>query len=487
MPASDPVPQFTVVYPGFDVRGHAAERLRAWIGEQTLPRSHYRVVAVLNPDSKEEPDVRDELGPGDKLIYEPVESDTAMWNAGAVVSDTPWLVFTEGHSPAHPECLAALDRWLETKPDAQVGNFAIGHPDDYQMAKISDRWFGEQSEKWDNDWPRLHRAGFAIRRDVFEKLGGFQPFGQFGPPLLSAKFHAAGFKMEVVPDATVIHVDDHDLYGHHFDTIDFVRGECAARDTEDPTFFEKYFGHHGPWRNRLTNDSDRIRDAIKAASRFAFEERRISVDLIVAVRRLLPDILSTEEARLALSEAITELEESTLLHLPIPKELRYKWFVRAHRRVVETQARMWIAEKQAEDPPQTSMGFHRIDTLGAASLGGVHALEKSGDRPFRWSEPFLVLQFSPECSVSEVRIETGRLRDDPNNGVILAACGPYPLDSSCVRKEDDGTLVFSIPEDLQEQVIESGLSLLIEPINSSLLCPTETRKLGIPVFSVAIS
>lgn len=486
MPDSDPVPKFTVVYPEFDVRGHAADHLRAWTEDQTLERNRYRLVVVLSPDSDEESAIRRLLRPGDKIIHEAADSDTAMWNAGANAVDTEWLVFTEGHSPAEPECLESLERWLESEPDAPVGNFEIGHPEGYLMAKISDRWFEEQGDKWGASWPRLHRAGFAIRRNLFETLGRYGPFGQFAPPLLSAKLHSAGHAMELVPGARTIHMDDHDLYGHHFDTIDFVRGESTARESEEALFFENYFGHNDTSQNRLTNHPDFFREAFEAASRFIYQRRRIPLGLVSNLLRLFSETARHSDFSIALNEAVTLFEEGTLLYLPIPREWRYRWFVRAHRRVVETSANKWVREQSRPTTTGLPNGTFAIAEIGPWSLGGFHSLESFDGRHFRWSGPFFTLRFSNDTSVQSVKLETGHLRGEHNTGIFYAACGGFPLPPSCLSFSDDGIVEVRIPNKFAGRAKNFGLTFAVDPVPSSSEESKEDRKLGLPVFSVEV-
>src|SRR5262245_14539061 len=169
--ASDP--QLAVIYPIVNVRGRAVDRVRTWTHGQTLPRERYRVVVAFDgADPPQERDVLPLLGPGDELFSVPGASDADLWNAGAARAGTAWLVITEGHCLARPGCLEAVARWIAMNPSAEAGNFDVDHNDDYLIARISRRWFDMIHARWDapDEWPRLHRAGCAIRADVFESI-----------------------------------------------------------------------------------------------------------------------------------------------------------------------------------------------------------------------------------------------------------------------------------------------------------------------------
>ena len=224
----------TVVYPLTDVRGSAADRVRTWTQGQTLTRGRYRVVVASDgADPAQEGEVQAVLGPNDELVRVPHARDAALWNAGAARAGTPWLVFTEGHCLADAGCLEALAHWITAHADVDVGNLTIRHPDDYVVAQLSRQWFDAMHARWHapDEWRRVHRAGFAIRRHVFESAGGFEPqYGQFAPPLFSARLHARGHAIGDVPGAAILHVDSHRIRAHHADTAD-LRLCCLAMGT----------------------------------------------------------------------------------------------------------------------------------------------------------------------------------------------------------------------------------------------------------------
>lgn len=482
--SADSAPQITVIYPATDVRGRAAEHLRAWTMEQTLPTNRYRVIAVLESGSLEESAVRGVLRPGQTVLTVPNASDIAMWNAGAARAETDWLVFAEGHSPGAPDCLAAIDHWLAGNPAADAGNIAIGHRDSYLMAQLSARWFGEQQARWRAEWPRLHRAGFAIRRAVFEKMGGFQPLGQFGPPLLSARLHAAGHPVLPIPDATVIHIDDETVRDHHHDTIDFVVHECAARETEDPVFFERYFGHQSAWRNRLAADAGTALRAAWAAVHSALLDRDRPRGLFRAALRLLPRSFRDPRILSALGPALTAVDETLLPHLPLPADWRYRWFVDAHRRVVTWNTARWVIRRPVSEAAGLGPGHWPIHQIPPETIGGLHGLEHHNGHPFRWTGELVRIRLSPGRRERRLRLHTGGLRPRPREAVLLAACGPHPLPRYCLRTEPGGILTLRMPKRFWKHSARHGLTLLFKPLPPASQGPPDPRPLGIPLFSV---
>jgi hypothetical protein len=209
--AIDSADEIAVIYPMVDVRGRAVEHVRTWTHGQTLARDRYCVVVATDGTSvAQEREVRQLLGPRDAMICLPNASEEALLNAAAARAGTPWLVFTEGHCRAQPDCLEAVARWIASSPRAQAGNFRVDHGDPDRFGELIHRWFDMLHARWlaPDEWPRIHVAGFAIRTDVFATSGGFEAYDVFAPALLSARLHAGGTRIEPVPGAAVLHIDD---------------------------------------------------------------------------------------------------------------------------------------------------------------------------------------------------------------------------------------------------------------------------------------
>jgi hypothetical protein len=283
------VAQITLVYPIFDLRGQGADRVRTWTHDQTLSRERYRVVVASgDANTSQEREVEQLLGSGDELVRVPGARDAALWNAGASRAGTPWLVFTEGHCLADPGCLDAVARWIAAVPDVAAGTFDVSHDESYLLGRMSRRWFDLIHARWrePGEWPRLTRSGFAIRADVFEAVGGFEPdYGQFAPALLSARLHARGSQIGAVPDAAVVHLDSEGMRDHHADTADYVRGELEARSRNDPVFFERYFGHAQTWANPLRHQRHVVRRMARAVVAAAVAQPKRTAELTGLLRR----------------------------------------------------------------------------------------------------------------------------------------------------------------------------------------------------------
>jgi hypothetical protein len=483
-------PLITVVYPISDVRGRAVDRVRTWTSAQTLSRERYRVLVVSDgADVSQEREVEPLLGAQDALARAAGGRDAALWNHGAARAGTPWILFTEGHClAADPDCLGAVARWIATGPRDDVGNLRVAHPDDYVVARLSRRWFDEVQAGWrgPGEWPRVHRAGFAIRADAFFAVGGFEPgYGQFAAPLLSARLHARGFTVGQVPGAAVVHVDDRRMRHHHADTADHVRGELDARARLDAAFAERYFGHAPAWTNRLRHQPGVARLMARAALAAAVARPDRGRELAGLLAPLVARAVVGLAPRIAAHRLAVALEEAAVERLPLPDRWRWARVLRAHARVVHLGRLEWLRRHAGATPPRAGVGRWPIEALGPDTAVGLHALEERDGRRFRWTEPVALLRLATPDGEHELRIETGGLRGGVADAVLAVVVGGRALPRALVSGDGDGALVVRLPPRWAAAARE-GIVLVCSPLVPARAGAADPRRLGLPVLSVAL-
>lgn len=479
--------QLAVVYPIVDVRGRAADRVRTWTQGQTLPRDRYRVVVAFDgTDPVQEQEVRPLLGPGDELFSLPGADDAELWNAGAARAGTPWLVITEGHCLARPGCLEAVTRWIAANPAAEVGNFDVDHNDDYLIARISRRWFDMIHARWDapGEWQRLHRAGCVIRADVFAASGGFEgAYGQFAIPLLSARLHARGIRIEPVPGAAVLHHDDERMSGHHYDTADFARGELDARSRNGAVFFESYFGHAPIWSNRRREQPRVAGRMARAVAAAMMVHPRRAAEVATLLRPLVPAMAAGIAARVKLHRLIIALDELAVERLPLPARWRWSRFLRAHARVVRLAQLEWVRSRAGSPKLPLAPGRLPIEQLGPDTIVGVHGLEEHHGRRFRWTEPVVQLHLAPLEHEHELRIETGGIRGDPLAAVVAVVVDGRVLPERSLSSDGDGTLIVRLPS-ARRPAAASDVIIVCAPLVPARVGSSDRRLLGLPVLAI---
>lgn len=482
-PATD-TPLISVLYPVFDVRGDIADHLRTWIDRQVqITPKQFQVVVAASPETAiDEAALRSVLRPWDLLVRVPqARQDTELWNAAANAASAPWLLFVEAHGWPESDALAALTAWIAANPDKRACNFRIRNPDDYRVARLMKRWFAQVQQGWaqPTTWQRLHRTAFALRRDVFDRVGPIDRFGQFGPPLLSARLHQRNIAIATLPHSGLLHEDSPDITVHIDDTADYVRGELSAREAaDDAEFFENYFGpspFHG---------SDPIVPARAALSlsrgllTAAWRERGEAAPLLRQALRLLPSLVPLR-LRQAWLAAMVRLDAFLLMHLP-SSGTTWTLFRDSHRYIVRAEQMKWMANNAP--PPIVESQDIRAVALTRHAITGLHALEYVGGDALRWTHPACLFRLAAGRKMT-VRLETRNLRPglQPHHLQAIVSGGKP------VTIEVDGTGGVSLR--LETPSAASGIadlvlvaSELVEPV----VADRPGRRLGLPLFGVTV-
>jgi len=136
--ATEPSPLLSVIYPVFDVRGDAVERIRLWTEKQDLEPDRYRVFVVADAEtSLDEVRLRQVLRSQDVILRVPgVGREAHFWNAGARAAETRWILFVEAHGSPEPNSLSALAAWIEATPHGEACNFSIGNLEHHRIAGL---------------------------------------------------------------------------------------------------------------------------------------------------------------------------------------------------------------------------------------------------------------------------------------------------------------------------------------------------------------
>jgi hypothetical protein len=247
-------PELAVLIPLVDFRGDSVAHLRTWTHEQTLPRERFQVVVATDGvDAKADTAVEALLSEHDVLERVPGADLISLWNAAASQASAPWLVITEAHCLADPACLGVIARAVDADPDLEAAMLEHGHVADTLAGDLCARWFQKIYSEWSQtDWAHLTFAGCVVRRDVFERHGPLDSrYWLFSSFMLSARLAEAGATVGSIRDARIFHVHNDTVREHHEHSASHVRGQFLARSENSPAFCERYFGHSGPWANRL--------------------------------------------------------------------------------------------------------------------------------------------------------------------------------------------------------------------------------------------
>lgn len=434
----------TVVYPVFDVRGAEVDRIRLWTREQTADAGAYRLIVVAGgPDWSGSAGVEGLLRDQDALVILPETGREAdYWLAGLNRATTPWVLLVEGHAIPERDCVEALLAQIGTGTDAAALNCTVRNPDAHRVSPHMQRWFGELQSAWaePGTWPRVHRAAFAVRRDVARDGERLSPrYGQFAPPLLSARLHEARLPVRTVAGAVVVHEDSR-MDGHREDTVDYVRGELMARTELPAGFMDRYFGP-SPLFDMRMQPARIVRDVWTGLARaFAAHPRRAARAGTAAVR-LLPWAVISIRLRSRAGRARGHLDDWLAVTRLLPASARWRAFIAGHRRIVRTEELAWVAGREparlaADGGPRE----WAVDGLVPGAVIGVHGSTCVDGRPLRWSGPVLVLRLTVPRTGCRLLLRTDGRRPGLTAAHLRVIIDGRLQGTESVRVTDDGTV-----------------------------------------------
>lgn len=153
------------------------------------------------------------------VLSVPAAGKSRALNAARQVAGGTILAFTDDDVEIDAGWLAAISRFFRDHPeyDGGVGHVLRGPIDGPGVEDLLQRFstlafFAAGTEV--RDCNRLHGANMAVRRRVFERIGGFNE--RLGPGAsggledieLGERLRAAGFRIGAMPEATVVHAVD---------------------------------------------------------------------------------------------------------------------------------------------------------------------------------------------------------------------------------------------------------------------------------------
>ncbi|UVO31774.1 glycosyltransferase family 77 protein [Bradyrhizobium arachidis] len=478
-------PIVAVLYPVFDVRGDVADHVRAWIDRQVqIAPKHFQIIVAASTETAiDEAALRRVLRPWDLLVRVPnARQDTELWNAAASAATAPWLLFVEAHGRPESDALAALTAWIAANPDKRACNFQIRNPDDYRVARLMKRWFAQIQQGWvqPTTWRRLHRTAYALRRDVFDRVGPLDRFGQFGPPLLSARLHQRNIAIATLPNSGLLHEDSPDITVHIDDTADYVRGELAARTAaSDAEFFETYFGpspFHGTNPIVPAGAALRLARGLLAA---AWRQPGAAASLLRQALRLLPSLVPLR-VRQAWLTAMIRLDAFLLMRLPLSGALTWTLFRDSHGYIVRAEQMKWMASNAL--PPLVESQDIGAVALTRHAITSLHALEYVGGTPLRWTHPACLLRLAAGRKVT-VKLETRNLRPGlAAHHLQAVALGGKP---ATIEVDADGRAWLRVETPSTASGI-ADLVLIAPELVEPAVAGEPGRRLGLPLFGVSV-
>lgn len=212
----------SVIIPTYNGLDMLQKSLPTWF-EQTLPKDEYEIIVVDNRSTDDTRQYVESLLPEHKnlvYLYEPKSGATNARHAGARKAKGEYLVFADNDGLFNPECLASIIEVYQANKDCAAVACRIDivwdgeepkwiKPYKYLLGQLN---YGDDIRYDNHNRFYLNGGLMSVRKDVFERLGGFNP-DLIGPYLIGDgdlgfvnKLHAEHALIGWAPNARMQHM-----------------------------------------------------------------------------------------------------------------------------------------------------------------------------------------------------------------------------------------------------------------------------------------
>jgi hypothetical protein len=493
--ASVTKPEISIIIPLFDARIGEEDCVGSWVDQPDFAAEKYEIVVISGGVFEElEQRIRAVLRPGDRIERHPPQKVLGLYHAGAHTARADLLLFTELHCVARPGCLKAIADYFVTN-DVHGACLRSEPGCLTKFAQAEGMKFEQYFEDWSRpgDWRKVLVRGFAVKKDSYFKVGGFEPnTAYFGDFALSAAFDANGLALGYIPDAVVLH-----YYSNGF--ADFAppvetrtKEECEFRLFHDPEYCHRYFDTPLDWLWRDTTRAQTARrlfwPLVRSAMRklLRLKQWRDAGRLVMAAGRWAPIAACGLKARiLTLRLTILWMRFATWVWRNNVSAL-VKIYAKSYS-TLETFHRLQFISKHIHAGNRR----HRddaldqsVDTIGAATLFGFYQRELYGERLFRWSAAAGMIAFDLPPGSYVFEVEIGEIRGHPASFLADVYFNGHRVEKESLRLDRD-RICGRIEANHFRPNGPQYLVLVSIPMPRAEIAP-DRRDLGFPLFSFRI-
>lgn len=496
----NPIPSrcdLSVIIPLDDDHGVGEACVKSW-NQQTHPRRRVQLV-VVDPENRTEliQRIRPLLAPQDVVVAVRSDNEGELYERGARTAEADLLVMTEGHCIAEANAAAEILRLFED-PQVAAVNAGSTHIEPTIIARQQSLLEHEWNAFWPvGHWQTISLRGFAIRRRVYQELGGFQPeLRRFCANAFVIELERRRLRLAPTPSPIIRHCNSSTVWDVVVTLRDCARGQIAWRtklqDQEAPDIADRYIGGLDLWSRRgdLAPPTARMLGGSLIQSIFAdllhpggLQKAKHG---LAALPRLIFGMIvgprtSGFAQRLALSWAILDCTAAR-----ITKRRLFKSYQRLWRKSFDSGFADYAAAQRVEP----KWFVPRSEPVAAVSVpdgavAGLHAREGWGDRGplIRWSGCVFLLRLllAPERSH---RITLDIRSDLPvGKRCLRVCCNGSPLPQRAVVEEPE-RIVITLPANLCRHDGRQNLVFTCGAVRPSDRGQADRRRLGIALFSL---
>ncbi len=487
--------QISVILPLLDHRGYALECVRAWTQGQTFPGDDYEVLVVGNgSEPRLEAAVAALLRPQDRFVRHATDNEMELCDAGARQAHGPWLLFTEPHCVAHPDCLRELHKFLTESDFDGACLRTIDDGNRQLLARLEGQMYRHGFAQWSrpDNWRKVHKRGAALRRSVYEQVGGLDyRYGYFAELALAAKLHHQGFRLGHAAGAGVKHFDSTSFHHLFLYSGNFSRGEGAYRDQHDPRYCDRYFGPKPEWALRAAAHPSMAREAFRAvwrtlgdALRHSHQAANRSLACSMARRALrsLPQMIFGPRIHLARARLAVLRAQVRLLAFSANEDARFRNFLR----MWDLMASYGRIQYAIAHPLSTAVFNDQslrvdVETVDSEAVPGFHAREVNAGRAFRWTRAVAVLPAEVAAGDYDVALQVLPLRGPARDLPLRLFWNGHKLRR--VNADDQHEVVYRIEAGMFTSRPTQYLALTCQPVRRDR---AEGRELGVPLTGIEL-
>lgn len=343
-------PQVSIIIPLPDHRDQALVAIRSWLAQDCVPDDFQLVVVSDDAEPELTASAAAQLRPGDRLLNIAGAALHDLYNAGVRAATADLLLLTEAHVMAESNCVTQVIARMAVG-DVDHAALASGGIDENRLAAQEQKIYEEAlQQRLAAGWDLCTVRGFVVRREWFERAGGFlSRYGHMAEPLLGAALKHCGARLGYAPDARVAHYNNGSL--SHFDDelAAFGRDEIRFRAEHPDSPLLAYLGPSPIWEARKNfRRAGAVSQVVSSLGRAAgallrLDRKQFARDLEAAVRSV--PFISLGPVWLTQRAAIHHWFVKMLLALGA---IRDGWYYRAFRAYWSSAIRRGRAHAVAE-------------------------------------------------------------------------------------------------------------------------------------------
>lgn len=397
-----------MIVPLADHRGFARAGIAAWVG-QTLPGDHFEIVAVTpGNDPRLDRQMKPLLRPRDRLLVVPRASEIELYQAGALAAAGDVLLFSESHCVPEPDTAEAVSRFFAARA-ADAGTLRAHHIPRGRLARLEEL-LGQHEEARRTAagaWADVSLRGFALRTDLFRRLGGFRTdLERFAETALALELERGGWRIADIPGAVVNHADCAGVGELERALLALGRGRRAFLEAEPPAIAERFLGQPD-WIEHAALDGRSARSLCRVIGRSLLTSRGKGTGRALArsLAGLAPAAMGGPRGALLAARTGARLSLLRCLRPGGDAERHLPRFTAAWRTLVRCGEMERLARRALPlpappgDPPQFAPG-----EMDDAHFLGFHAREADTRGSFRWSGPAGLVRLHLRSGDYRVRI-----------------------------------------------------------------------------------